>query len=404
MSNKIKTSYVSDPATGLRIGTIRLGHKKIETPIKALQPSKFKPNIHLNSKIKGLNEIYRTFPSVNLHAKKSGRITKYAIESYRRPGGKRDELNGQFQRQLNKVSRDEITICFTGYEGDSYPSSEELRFLANRSQYYSSDILPLPVFPQITKYVDLDSLPEYLSFLDTVVIEEYKKLNYMPLMGIVPIKLGPLIVEEIVKVLINNDISAFCVDFGGSTITSKYPDVIDFYKSLLDYGLLESSLIYSINASGGRTAHRKQVVEAKDIISFGYGFDVLGRPQAAPIPSKVRESMVLSVDQKLRLFNKSDYGYYKVIGSDIKKVYPEDSSIRLEDLFNVQVRRPESGAAYLDTSLSSLFNMEQQGLEALHLRQVVHDSKTEKYMSDKEHLDERDRKQIFAIPKEIRSK
>jgi len=225
-----------------------------------------------------------------------------------------------------------------------------------------------------------------------------------PLMGIIPIRLGPLIVEDALDVLVNNGISAFCIDFGGSTITSKYPDLIEFYKLLKDYGLLESSLMYSINASYGRISHKRAIIEAKDIVSFEYGFDVLGRAQTASIPQKVRENISSSLDKKLRIFNKSDYGYYRVIGYDISSVYPSDSNIPLDDLFNVQQRESKSGIPYLDSSLSSVFNMEQQGLEALSLRRVIQDEETEQYVKGKKHLDKKDKQQIFSIHHDIKIK
>jgi hypothetical protein len=48
--------------------------------------------------------------------------------------------------------------------------------------------------------------------------------------------------------------------------------------------------------------------------------------------------------------------------------------------------------------------MEQQGLEALNLRTILHEDQTAEYIKGKKHLDDRDKQQIFSMPKEIRSK
>lgn len=399
MPKKIKTSYTFDSISGLRVGTVSLGDKKIETPIKALELSKFKPNLSLNKKIKGVNEIYKSFPSETRYTK-SRDIWRWSINDYRKDGSKNTNLTHNLEQMSNKVDKDkELTICFTEFDGDRYPNKDELRFLATRSFCYS-DIVPFPILSQITKFVNINNYPEYLTFLKTMA-EEYQKLNDHPLMGIIPIKLGNIIVNDIVDFLIDNDITAFCVDFGGCTITSKYPDIVDFYKKLDDYGLIEGSFLYSINTSAGRASHEKPVISAKNILSFGYGFDVLGRSQPPPIPAK---KTISTDERRFRIFNKKNYGYYRVIGSDIKEVFPNDSSIPLEILTNIKVKVRKGGETYLDNSIPNLFNIEQQGIEALNLRQIIKEEEAQKYIEQKKYIDRKDKAQILTMQKNIKAK
>lgn len=401
MVRDVRVSYNSDSFTGLRVGTVKIGDKKLQTPTRAIELKKPNLKIALNHNIKGINEIYKIFESETKYYK-NGNPRLYSINDYRKDGVRNSILTQEFNQKYYSAENDkDITITFTGFNGLRFPDKDELSFLATRSMCYSSDIIPLPILPQITKQINIENYKSYFYFLDNA-IEEYKKLNNKPLMGILPIKLGSIILEEILQYYLDNKIRAFCIDFDGGSITSKYPDLIDIYKKMDEQDTL-NRFLYCINTSVGRTSHKQQIINAKDIISFGYGFDVLGKSQAPKMPSEAWEKFP-TTERRLRMFDKETYGYHRIIGSDIKNIYPDDSVIPLDDLINVKAKVTKGGSVYLDPSLSNLFNIEQHGIEALRLREVISDDDSQKYIKDKTNIDIKDKKQIFSIQDDLEQK
>jgi len=402
MSKKIKTKYTYDNVTGLRCGSVKFHRKKIHTPIKAVGLKILRNNYPMNEEIRGINEIYQTFPGKTKY-NKYRKPWKIGIEDYRNDGAKNTGLTNRLNTLMGKADHDrEATICFMGFEGQRYPDKDELRFLTTRGFGYSTDVVPFPILTDVAKFVDIDNYSKYIDFLDRA-LEELEIRNEKPLMGIIPIKLGQVIVEEIMKFYINNNVTAFCVDFNASSVSTKYPDIIDIYKTINDYDIDGDGFLYSINASVGRASQKKSVIDAKDILSFGYGFDVLGKFQSPPIPIDAAQKFNTS-DKRLRVFNKEDYGYYKVIGSDIKKIYPKGSGVPLDDLIKIKVKTSPKGNTYLDRSISNHFNMEQQGLEAHRLYKIIKNDEAKKYIDKKLHIDNRDKKKIFTMRYEIDTK
>jgi hypothetical protein len=403
MTIKIKTDFSYCDDTGIRFGKLRIGKKTIDTPIKSLELAKLKADTQIAQEVKGINEIYRTFKN-ELAQNKESTQRRCSISNYLHDGKKDSELAYKLNSLTNFTNcEEEVNISFMGFEEPRFPTPDELRFLATRSYCYSSDVVPFPILTKINDFVDVNNIGEYLSFLENAH-HEYSLMNNKAFMGILPMQMGQVLINKIIDFYIDHGINAFACDFGGSTFTTKYTTVVDNYKMFKEYEMLDNAFFYSVNVNPGRTGHDKSIINAKDILGFGYGFDVLGRSQLkAPFNKKGKPPVDLS-SQKLRLFDKESYGYCKVIGGDIESIFPSDSSVPLDQLKEIQPKLTKKGNLSFDTKLASIFNIEQMGLEAKNLRIVHEDSGMQDYLSNKNFIEIKDFKHICNLRRDINIK
>ena len=142
-------------------------------------------------------------------------------------------------------------------------------------------------------------------------------------------------VERLLKLYANEGINAFCIDFDGCTPMGRKSVLAQCQRSLGDKA--ETSFFYGINVNQGRFIHQKTAIDAKDILVFGFGIDAMGRRHRPPhFPSREQQAKLGSKwkpldrkENKVRLFIKTEYGYYKVQNANSIKNYPLDSSIPL---------------------------------------------------------------------------
>jgi len=90
---------------------------------------------------------------------------------------------------------------------------------------------------------------------------------------------------------------------------------------------------------------------------------------------------------KIRLFNKEDYGYYRYDNPrNIDEMYPDDTII------------PKSAfsAKHLITKVQRVFNTEQLGLEANNLRTEISEGTVLPYLEKKEYVRDLDFKKISS--------
>lgn len=322
---------------------------------------------------------------------KEGKPWRYSVDDYRHDVRIQDELARNLNRLRSMARKDEITVCFLGFDGNTYPNNDELRFLANES-FYHSDIVPLPIISKLKKRVNRSNFSEYKRFLQRAY-EEYSTLNNKRLMGIIP-NLSQAFVEDLVDFYVGKDMNSFFFDFDGSSPSTKYASIINFHKRLNDYGLVGDCFVYSLNSSIGRGP--KPVIEAKDILSYGFGFDVLGRYEPPPIPSGVKPPT-----PRIRFFNKEDYGYYGILWSDIGSFYPKDSYIPLQTLKNVKPKPNKDGDPVIDYTVPSLLNLEQKGLETLRLRKVIDSGEIGHYIDSKKYINKKDKKNLMEMKNNV---
>lgn len=357
---------------------VEISGKSFITPAKAMDIRRNITGVSLNPSIKGINEVYRVFKSASIY---DARTTDKELKI-------NNEINRLFRRYS---SEDQVNICFVEFEEQKLPTEEELEYLTNLSCVHS-DITPLPLVPRFSKAITIDNFDEYNNFVKKA-IETIEVLNNKPIMGIIPMPVPSAFMPTLLNTYIDNGITALCLDFQGSTIGSSLTKIRALVKAIKKQNLLEESFIYSLNLGGGKLPKSKDVVPAKDILSFGYGFDTIGGQHIRRrLPPEVRAKILSSKDiskNSLRLFNKDDYGYYRAIKKEtIKEIYPPDSSIPLGLLEKLMA----------PSNIDKLFNQEQQGLEAINLRTVIkEENKLLNYLKRKRFVDQKDIKSIHNL-------
>ena len=363
---------------------LRVNGKNLTTPIKSLGVSS---KLVINDKIKGINEFYRKF-SLDETLKKN------SIYKVLNSPEKLSELNYKFNSMVKKTDTDkEINLCFIEYDDSKYPEKKPLEFILDTAYEYS-DITPLPIISNIGKRIDSEEkFEKYRKFLEES-LEIIDTLNHKPIMGIVP----PVqfYIKEIVELYAKKGIDAFVFDFDGKTPLSMHQTIRSFMRSLREQDLLENSFIHSINSNQGRFNKEVNVVGAKDILSFGLGFDSMGeRHKPLKGPKEFFEKLKDREDNKLRLFNKEDYGYYRLSIGELGEIYPVDSIIKKESFTN-----EKSDLRILQKN----FNIEQIGLETIRLRDIITNQEPKEYLLHKTQVKKEDFKKIIKMKKEISRK
>ncbi|MCG7848352.1 MAG: hypothetical protein MIO93_04135 [ANME-2 cluster archaeon] len=388
MSKHIEFERISPDDDSLYVTKdLRINGKKLTTPTKSLNLSKTNSKLLFNDKTKGINELYKRFSL-------SKDLTKNSIYSVLNIPDKLDKLNYELNSLTRKTNTDkEINILFIEYDDIKYPEKKPLEFILDTAYEYS-DITPLPIIPKLPQRINSEGeFEKYTSFLEES-IEIIETLNHKPIIGIVPPSL--LFIPDIVDFYAKKEIDAFVFDFDGKTPLSMRQTIRSFMRSLKEHDLLENSFIHSINANQGRFNKDANVVGAKDILSFGLGFDSIGEKHK-PLkgPKEFFEKLQNREENKLRLFNKADYGYYKLTPNEIQEIYPDDSIIKMDSFTNED----------LDVKiLQKSFNLEQIGLESIRLRKIIDDQRALEYLSSKDQVKKEDYKKIAKMKKDVSRK
>jgi len=359
---------------------VKIGSKSFVTPIKALDLKRNIAGVEVDASIKGVNEVYRTFNSKSL----------INVQTTSRE----QEINNEINRLVKKYSsEEEVNICFAEFEDIKIPNEDEIEYLTNLS-YVHSDITTLPLLPKIAKNMTANNFNEYDTFVKKA-INTIEVLNNKPIMGTIPMTIPSAFIPPLLKTYLDSGVTALCLDFQGSTVGGSLTKIRALVKSMKMQKLIEQSFIYSINLGAGKLPKGKEVVPAKDILSFGYGFDAIGGQHIRKkLPPEIRAKILSSknmFENSLRLFNKSNYGYYRATKKEtVKEIYPKDSSIPLEILERIKTK----------SNIDKLFNQEQQGFEAINLRTVIKEEhKLLSYLNKKEYVENNDLKALENIKK-----
>ena len=386
MSKHIEFKKISPDNDSLYVTkNLRINGKNLITPIKSLNLSKSNSKLLFNDKTKGINELYKRF-SLSKESKKN------AILNVLNYPDKLDKFNYELNSLVRKTNIDkEINLLFIEYDDIKYPDKKPLEFILDTAYEYS-DITPLPIIPKIPQRIGSNetAFEKYKGFLEES-IEIIETLNHKPIMGIIPPTL--IFISDIVDFYAEKEIDSFVFDFDGKTPMSMRQTIRTFMRSLKKNDLLENSFIHSINANHGRFNKNVNVVGAKDILSFGLGFDSLGEKHK-PLrgPKEFFKKLKNREVNKLRLFNKEDYGYYKLNRNQIQEIYPNDSIIKMNSFENEN----------LDSrNLQKSFNLEQIGLESIRLRDIIENQKALDYLSNKIQVKKEDYKKVVKMKKEV---
>lgn len=248
---------------------------------------------------------------------------------------KLSDLNYKLNSLVKKTDSDkEINLCFIEYDDIKYPEKKPLEFILDTAYEYS-DITPLPIISNIGKRIDSEEkFEKYKKFLEES-LEIIDTLNHKPIMGIVP------------------------------PVQFYIKEIVELYAK-------------------------------KGIDAFVFDFDSMGeRHKPLKGPKEFFEKLKNREDNKLRLFNKDDYGYYKLGIGELEEIYPVDSIIKKESFVNEKSDL---------RNLQKNFNMEQIGLETVRLRDIINNQEPKEYLSHKTQVKKEDFKKIMKMKKEISRK
>ena len=359
---------------------IKTHGKKALAPVKAIDLSKIKSKFEINREEFGVNEIHREVYEVDQIYKSGDRQGQVRISSIKSMN-EDIELQEAFESTLNfrknKSRSKDITMCFLDYRGNHYPGKDEIEFIADMSYHYS-DLIPFPIIYMTKNIKNPSDFNQYLNFLKQYY-EILNTLNEKPIIGIIP-KIGRTYLDPLFDFYHGNDINAFYFDFECRQPIKLHPNIRKFFRKLNDEDMLEKCFLHSTNIYSGRFRLSDYAINAKDILSFGLGFDSMGRNMRKPLPPMVIEKLPPNPERRFRLFNKKDYGYYQLQPDKINILFPEDTKLEKKYFTNPNVNIYD---------IQHNFNMEQQGLEAINLRKIITET-TEDYLKEKEFVSEDD--------------
>lgn len=394
MANYNINTY-EDPKSLYRAQTIKIGSKQFQTPIKSIELSQVDGTVQLNKQIYGLNEIHKKLYETT-QIDKNGNTLAHSIDDLLSS----PEKFGFFNTSLNIMRRrgrdGDINVCFVEYDGKKYPAKESIELMARVAHEYS-DVVPIPIVGGLKKrFENPNEISKYLAYLERTY-NEINARNNKPIMGIIP-ALTPRFIDRIVDFYLKKDLRFFYFDFNAA-----YPESVSLLiKQLLirfhKEEILDQCFIHGLNANMGKISQKKDIIPAKDIMAFGYGFNGLGRymgPHFFSSGDKSQKQKELEKN-RLRLFRKEDYGCHKITKTkDLENIYPEDSSVPIDAL--VKSLQDE-----IDYKSQRLFNLEQQGMEAHNLRLKIVNQEAIKYVEEKTQVDKVEVKKMELLHKEIK--
>jgi len=324
---------------------IKLNGKKAVTPLKALDPTKFRSDVSLHKNAFGFNEVYR-----ELNSQKILLLQKDSHEH--------DRFSGMLANQVRKAQSNDLGVClvkFSSKKPNPFPHKKEIEFLTDVAHSFS-DVTPIPI---IDAKIDNSNFSKYLNCLE-LCYETIEELNSKPIMGMLP-NLPRELYPKLLEFYTKKQISSFCLDFNGQT--PNHLKLRPVMRYLNTKRVLSKTMIYGVNARPGGALKNTNVIPSKDFIAYGFGLDILGESHEGPkLPKAFYEKMKKAVDKqqenKKRIFIKSDYGYYKTsVKKEVSDLYPNDTAIKLDDILH------ESQQIW-----QKLFNMEQQAIETSGIR------------------------------------
>ncbi len=367
-----------DENTLYRIAKFRVNNKSITTPSRAIDLSLIKSNINIKNDVRGVNEVYKKLDEKKVNDLMTNTDSQKTFDY---------SINSSF----NKSTPIDLNLLILEYDGRNYPKGKMLEYISDNAHSFS-DIVVLPAITNVDKRIGIDKFDEFKTFLKDF-IEETEKLNSKPIMGMVP-TIAWIFMEDLAEFYIDNGIEAFCFDFNGKSPSSVERNLRPFLKAIRQRGLEEKSLLYAFNANPGKIAKYMGVVPAKDILSFGLGFDILGlKHKVLKGPPELFEKLKKS-EKKIRIFNKDDYSFHESGLKTIETIYPSDSSIDPE-----QFKKAPKTAI---DKIAKIVNIEQQGIEALRLRSIIKDNRIANYITSKANMKDSDKKTILNIKSKLK--
>lgn len=262
-----------------------------------------------------INEIYTKFSLERLEKVNSDEqyetITNRYIQTRKRPNS--------------------LNLLILDYTDEDIPHKKHVGFLSDIENVIG-DIVVTPIWSEIIKKYTGDRLVEIFLKLTNQFLDLTETHNNKSIIGLIPRALTRQQLDKIMNNYYNRDITSFMIDFRRRSADATLTWIRHLLRLVNEYGLSESSFLYSINPRIANFSQKAKEVIAKDFISFNFGIDILGRIHiSAKMPKdewkKFKESRSGS---SLRLFNEKSYGYKTMSKKELVRlnIVPKVSSLK----------------------------------------------------------------------------
>ncbi len=363
-----------DERTFYGVKKVNIRGKSIDTPKKSVNLENLREDIGIHAEL--LGEIYKPFDRE--------RIESLIMD---------EEKQVKFNYDMNKLVKKaqlfsvEMMIFIPGL-GYLNPSENELTFIiATQKQY--SDFYVVPTVERLNKLMKSGSfsIQDYINLIKDYLslLEGYPE---KAVMGMVPINIPYQFIGDLMSFYLDKGIESFCIDVGGRVALSLAQQIIEVQRTLLKNKI--DAFIHATNINIGRAKKGSNVITAKDVLSFGLGFDSIGDNHLRPY---IRDD-IKNPGMNLRLFDKDAYGYHKIQEvREIMEIYPADSRVKPEYLLD--------DSLYRRRKAQTTFNYEQIGMETERLRRVMDERAVGSYVKNKRYVDDNSFKAITKVKESV---
>lgn len=209
-----------------------------------------------------------------------------------------------------------LNLFFVNYTQLTPLHNKELDALVDL-EYVCSEVAVTPCWSGLMKGKVDDGRVDALNQWNAEAIETIERLNNKSIMGVVPSKVHRKLLGNVIKTFVDRDVTLFTIDHMGRSVKSSESWLRALYSELKEYGLMDNTMIYGLNAPEGRLGQKKGKVLAGDFISSAYGLDIIGinhirnaRPPGPPGPGNGPDAPPPEINY--RLFDGSTYAYNKL--------------------------------------------------------------------------------------------
>ncbi len=314
-----------DETLAIRSMDLDYGDIKIRTPIKTTSV-----NIPLNT----INESFSRYTSDKL-----SNITRDS------------KLEKRANYELKVKTSNKLNFAFSEYTDETIPD-EKLIYTMSDLQYSHSDVATTPLWSGIIKSQKADDLKDTLIRLNSTFIDAIESRDNKTIFGVIPWQLPRGYLLEYIGSLVNRDVTSFVVNFNNSAIDSNPSWLIQLFRTVKGYSLLDRSMFYALNANEGKFSKKTNIIPAKDFFCCGFDFDVLGLNHT-PLRGDAEFFRLLKQKQEqkaivaYRDFDPLTYGYIRKESSDVElrmAVDRKNIMKQFEEAIALQVRLKKDGS------------------------------------------------------------
>lgn len=363
-----------DERTFYGVKKVNIRGKSMDTPKKSVNLENLREDIVIHAEFFG--EIYKTF--------NRERINSVITDEEKQVKFNYDMNYFVKKAQLFSVEMMMFVPCLAYLN----PSENELRFIiATQKQY--SDFYVVPTVERLNKLMKSGnfSIQDYINLIKDYLslLEGYPE---KAVMGMMPINIPYQYIVNLMSLYLDKGVESFCIDVGGRVALSLTQQIIEVQRALLKNKI--DAFIYATNINIGRAKKGRNVITAKDVLSFGLGFDSIGDNHLRPYIRDAIKNPVIN----LRVFDKDAYGYHKIQEArEIKEIYPADSRVKPEYLLD--------DSLYRRRKAQTAFNYEQIGMETERLRRVIDEGAVGSYVKNKRYVDDDSFKAITKVRESV---